>query len=142
MTTALPVLLPGRSTLKEPTTSHLEWTPQRYRIAPQPPPQDNGKVQEIELANARQILDGKLIKKMRPRRTIDYNGELGRWALLHKLRPNPHYVPYLRPALPYIVDVRQLLCVCMFVWLKIPASAATPEGMRIQKTLQRTHLYE
>ncbi|KAG5653956.1 hypothetical protein H0H81_009073 [Sphagnurus paluster] len=105
MTAALPVLLPQASTPKEPTPSHLEWKPQRYRTAPQPPPQDDGKTQELEMANARQMLDGKLIKKTRPRRTVDYNGGMGRWALLRKLRPNPQYVPYLRPTPPYIIDL-------------------------------------
>ncbi|RDB24259.1 Polyadenylation factor subunit 2 [Hypsizygus marmoreus] len=101
----LPVLLPGGHTPPGASTSHLEWIPKKYRTAPQPPPQDDGKLQELELASARQMLDGKLIKKTRPRRTVDYNGGLGRWALLRKLRPNPHYVPYLRPSPPYIIDL-------------------------------------
>jgi len=37
---------------------------------------------EAELANARQMIDGKLIKKTRPRRTVDYNGGMGRWLLV------------------------------------------------------------
>ncbi|KAG6813418.1 hypothetical protein H0H92_011397 [Tricholoma furcatifolium] len=100
-TTALPVLLPKGSIPKQ----QLEWKPQRYLSDPQPPPQDDGKLQELELANARQMLDGKLIKKTRPRRTVDYNGGMGRWALLRKLRPNPTYVPSLRPSPPYIIDL-------------------------------------
>ncbi|GLB35528.1 putative anaphase-promoting complex subunit 4 WD40 domain [Lyophyllum shimeji] len=105
MTTGLPVLLPPGAIPKEPGTSHLEWQPRRYLTAPQPPPQDDGKIQELELASARQMLDGKLIKKTRPRRTVDYNGGMGRWVLLRKLRPNPRYVPYMRPAPPYIIDL-------------------------------------
>ncbi|EPQ58674.1 WD40 repeat-like protein, partial [Gloeophyllum trabeum ATCC 11539] len=30
---------------------------------------------------------------------------MGRWALMRKLRPNPTYVPQVRPALPYIIDL-------------------------------------
>ncbi|EKM83138.1 hypothetical protein AGABI1DRAFT_111633 [Agaricus bisporus var. burnettii JB137-S8] len=51
------------------------------------------------------MIDGKLIKKTRPRRTVDYNGGMGRWALLRTLRPSPNYVPNLRPAIPFIIDL-------------------------------------
>lgn len=54
---------------------------------------------------ARQLMDGKTVKKVRPRRTVDYGGPMGRWALLRKLRPNATHVPYLRPAPPYIIDL-------------------------------------
>ncbi|KZT11127.1 WD40 repeat-like protein [Laetiporus sulphureus 93-53] len=57
------------------------------------------------MAMARQLMDGKPVKKVRPRRTVDYSGPMGRWALLRKLRPNSTYVPYLRPAPPYIIDL-------------------------------------
>ncbi|KAH9914469.1 WD40 repeat-like protein [Fomitopsis serialis] len=57
------------------------------------------------MAMARQLMDGKTAKKVRPRRTVDYGGPLGRWALLRKSRPNSTYVPYLRPAPPYIIDL-------------------------------------
>ncbi|KAG6833215.1 hypothetical protein H0H87_010278 [Tephrocybe sp. NHM501043] len=103
--TTLPLLLPLTNAPPEPSISHLEWKPSKFRSAPQPPPQDDGKLQELELASARQMLDGKMIKKTRPRRTVDYNGGMGRWALLRKLRPNPQYVPYLRPTPPYIIDL-------------------------------------
>lgn len=82
MATALPVLLPGKAIPQPPRNPHLEWTPQKFRTGPQPPPMDDGKVQEQELASQRQMLDGKLIKKTRPRRTVDYNGGMGRWALV------------------------------------------------------------
>jgi polyadenylation factor subunit 2 len=82
MAATLPMLLPGKSIPQPPKNPHLEWTPQKYRSAPQPPPQDDGKVEEQELASQRQMLDGKLIKKTRPRRTVDYNGGMGRWALV------------------------------------------------------------
>lgn len=82
MTTGLPTLLPPKSIPRPPSAPHLEWTPSKYLSDPQPPPQDEGKIQEQELANARQVMDGKVIKKTRPRRTVDYNGGMGRWALV------------------------------------------------------------
>lgn len=82
MSSALPILLPPKAVPSSSTRSHLEWTPKRYLSEPQPPPADDTKVQEQEMANARQALDGKLIKKTRPRRTVDYNGGMGRWALV------------------------------------------------------------
>ncbi|KAJ6620351.1 WD40-repeat-containing domain protein [Mycena sp. CBHHK59/15] len=101
----LPVLLPLRSIPHPPSTPHVEWSPSRYLSVPQPPPVDDAtRMQELE-ANARQFADGKPIKKTRPRRTVDYNGGMGRWALLRKLRPNHGYVPYLRPSPPYIIDL-------------------------------------
>ncbi|TBU26067.1 WD40 repeat-like protein [Dichomitus squalens] len=54
---------------------------------------------------ARQQADGKPVKKVRPRRTVDYGGSMGRWALLRKMRMNSTYVPHLRPAPPYIIDL-------------------------------------
>lgn len=48
----------------------------------QPPPVDDAKLQEAEMAAARQMMDGKLVKKTRPRRTVDYTGGVGRWGLV------------------------------------------------------------
>ncbi|KAF8431845.1 WD40-repeat-containing domain protein [Boletus edulis BED1] len=104
MAAGVPVLLPP-SSLPRPSHPTLEWTPKRYLTGPQPPPVDDAKVIEQELAAARQLADGKAVKKTRPRRTVDFNGGMGRWALLRKHRPNPTYVPYIRPAPPYTVDL-------------------------------------
>ncbi len=82
MASGLPLLLPQKTLAQPLNVSHLEWKPKRYLSDPQPPPQDESKVQEETLANARLMIDGKLIKKTRPRRTVDYNGEMGRWALV------------------------------------------------------------
>ena len=116
---SVPVLLPPNSLPRAPHPT-LEWVPKRYLIGPQPPPVDDAKVEQ-ELAAARQMADGKAVKKTRPRRTVDFNGGMGRWALvracsshnisrsaylqLRKHRPNATYVPSMRPAPPYIVDV-------------------------------------
>ena len=79
---ALPDLVPLTGLPRPHKYGHLEWTPKKYLSAPQPPPVDDAKLQEVEMANARQASDGKQIKKTRPRRTVDYNGGLGRWALV------------------------------------------------------------
>ncbi|KAF5349681.1 hypothetical protein D9756_009013 [Leucocoprinus leucothites] len=105
MASSLPLLLPQKAVSRPQSTPHLEWKPKRYLSDPQPPPQDESKLQEEALANARLMIDGKLIKKTRPRRTVDYNGGMGRWSLLKRLRPNPNYAPYPRPAIPYIIDL-------------------------------------
>ncbi|KAI6009494.1 WD40-repeat-containing domain protein [Pisolithus orientalis] len=104
MTATVPLLLPPTAIPRPPPWEH-EWTPKRYLTGPQPPPVDDARILEQEMATARQLADGKAVKKTRPRRTVDYNGGMGRWALLRKHRPNPSYVPCMRPAPPYIIDL-------------------------------------
>ncbi|KAH7107224.1 WD40-repeat-containing domain protein [Auriculariales sp. MPI-PUGE-AT-0066] len=99
----VPLLLPAAFIAPNPAPG--EWVPTRYLEEPQPPPVDSEKMRELELAAQRQLLDGKALKKTRPRRTVDYTGGLGKWALLSKLKPHPRYTPYLRPAAAYIVDL-------------------------------------
>lgn len=82
MSSPLPLLLPQKAIPTPNNGSHVEWTPKRYMSEPQPPPMDDMKIQELEMAAARQMMDGKIVKKTRPRRTVDYNGGLGRWALV------------------------------------------------------------
>ncbi|KAJ8518242.1 hypothetical protein ONZ45_g4667 [Pleurotus djamor] len=79
---SLPVLLPPKSLPRSPSVPHVEWTPKKYLTDPQPPPLDDMKITEQELINSRQLIDGKLIKKTKPRRTVDYNSGMGRWGLL------------------------------------------------------------
>ncbi|THU98579.1 WD40 repeat-like protein [Dendrothele bispora CBS 962.96] len=101
----LPVLLPSKSLPREPGIPHVDWKPKRYQNPPQPPPTDDAKIHEQEMAYARQFMDGKVIKKTRPRRTVDYNGGMGRWNLMRKLRPNPTYLPQLRPCPSSVIDL-------------------------------------
>ncbi|KAI0046905.1 WD40 repeat-like protein, partial [Auriscalpium vulgare] len=101
-TSSLPLLLPQHPA-KESTFA--EWKPQRHLQPPQPPVTDDARTQELEMAAARQMLDGKALKKTRPRRTVDYAGGMGRYNILRKLQPNPRYVPYLRPSPPFIIDL-------------------------------------
>lgn len=89
MSAPLPILLPPKAIPTPNQTSHLEWTPKRYLTGPQPPPNDDAKMQELEMAAARQMMDGKVVKKTRPRRTVDYNGSLGRWTLVSEV-PDHH----------------------------------------------------
>ncbi|KAL0947622.1 hypothetical protein HGRIS_013711 [Hohenbuehelia grisea] len=105
MSTALPLLLPPQALPPKHKVAHTEWKPQKYLTEPQPPPLDDMKIQEQELLNSRQPIDGKLIKKTKPRRTVDFNGGMGRWMLMRKLRPSPGYVPYMRPGPSHIIDL-------------------------------------
>ncbi|KAH9977083.1 WD40-repeat-containing domain protein [Lactifluus volemus] len=101
-TAALPLLLPTQPTK---ITNYAEWKPQRFVEPPQPPVVDDQRIHDLELAVQRQLLDGKALKKTRPRRTVDYAGGMGRWALFRKLQPNSRYVPYIRPSPPCIIDL-------------------------------------
>ncbi|TFY58670.1 hypothetical protein EVJ58_g6274 [Rhodofomes roseus] len=103
-TTDLPVLLP-RKVLPRTELLPREWSPKADLTTTNPPPPDDARTHDQEMAMARQLMDGKTVKKVRPRRTVDYGGPLGGWALLRKSRPNSTYVPYLRPAPPYIIDL-------------------------------------
>ncbi|KAH7878741.1 WD40-repeat-containing domain protein [Lentinula edodes] len=102
---SLPILLPTKVLPQEHSIPHIEWTPKKYLDPPQPPPVDDARAQEQELAHARQFMDGKLVKKTRPRRTVDFNGGMGRWAMLRKLRPNPLYTHQMRPCPPSIINL-------------------------------------
>ena len=75
----LPVLLPAR-VLQQPTTKGVEWKPKRKLEVPNPPPPEDPRALEMDMA--RQLADGKPVKKVRPRRTVDYVGAMGRWALV------------------------------------------------------------
>jgi polyadenylation factor subunit 2 len=77
--TTLPLLLP---TQPPKTTKYPAWKPQRHLQLPQPPVVDDQRIHDLELAVQRQLLDGKALKKTRPRRTVDYAGGMGRWALV------------------------------------------------------------
>jgi polyadenylation factor subunit 2 len=83
MSTAnLPLLLP-QDLIKAsaPARGPSEWRPTRYLQPPQPPPPDENRL-DMELAVARQMVDGKVLKKTRPRRTVDHSGGMGRWNLV------------------------------------------------------------
>lgn len=123
-TAALPVLLPSWS-VPQQDEGKLGWKPQRNPEIPNPPPPEDPRALEMDMA--RQLADGKPVKKVRPRRTVDYGGAMGRWTLvcsslddlsllrmliflaydsqMRKMRPNSTYLPHLRPAPPYIIDV-------------------------------------
>ena len=88
---ALPILLPQKSIppslrqgakekQRDDPFAHLEWQPKRYLTDPQPPSNEDARLQEEFIA--KQALEGKIVKKTRPRRTVDYNGGMGRWILV------------------------------------------------------------
>jgi polyadenylation factor subunit 2 len=120
----VPLLLPE---YLQPRLSSSSWQPTKHLLPPNPPPVDEGQVRDQEMAAQRQLMDGKALKKTRPRRTVDYAGGMGRWGLvgactyskepdcsgiiqLRKLRPSPYYVPHLRPGPSYIIDVSCAEC--------------------------------
>ena len=76
---ALPILLP-QSVLK-PESGPSEWKPKNYLQHPTPPPPDENRL-DMEAAVARGQVDAKALKKLRPRRTVDYAGSMGRWNLV------------------------------------------------------------
>lgn len=76
----LPVLLPQGSRPSSQVSQH-EWRPKRDLSIPLPAPQEDSMTQEQQMAMARVGPDGK-VKKVRPRRTVDYGGPMGRWALV------------------------------------------------------------
>ena len=80
-TTTLPLLLPASVLGAKSESDPQEWKPSRYLQAPLPPPKDDTKQHDLEMAAARQLIDGKAFKKVRPRRTIDYFAGVGRWTL-------------------------------------------------------------
>lgn len=82
VTMSLPILLPPRAIPKAHALSHLEWTPKRYLEEPQPPSNEDALLQEEFIQ--KQLLEGKVVKKTRPRRTVDYNGGMGRWILVSR----------------------------------------------------------
>jgi len=85
MAASIPVLLPSSSIPRPLLHPHLEWTPKRYLSDPQPPPMDDARILEQELAAARQVQDGKAVKKTRPRRTVDFNAGIGKWNLVRSM---------------------------------------------------------
>jgi len=81
-TETLPLLLPASVLGVKVEADPQEWKPLRYQQAPQPPPTDDSKQHDLEMAAARQLIDGKAFKKVRPRRTVDYFAGVGRWTLV------------------------------------------------------------
>jgi polyadenylation factor subunit 2 len=82
MSTSVPELLPD---FAKPRPSTSSWQPTKHLRDPNPPPVDEGQLKDLEIAAQRQLLDGKALKKTRPRRTVDYGGGMGRWALVRPM---------------------------------------------------------
>ena len=84
-TATLPLLLPQSVLEVKSELDPQEWKPSKYLQAPQAPPTDDTKQHDLEMAAARQLIDGKAFKKVRPRRTVDYFAGVGRWTLVSPL---------------------------------------------------------
>ncbi|QRV84103.1 polyadenylation factor subunit 2 [Ceratobasidium sp. AG-Ba] len=83
-------------------TAPSTWRAQRH-ISPLPrPPVDP----DID-APPKMGPDGRIIKKVRPRRTVDLWAGVGRWemASIKKVKPVGSRVPVLKPAASYIIDM-------------------------------------
>lgn len=78
-TNTLPLLLPTKA-LPPQDISPFEWQPKRDLSNPCPPPPED-MTPEQEAAAAKLSQDGKF-RKVRPRRTVDYGGPMGRWTLV------------------------------------------------------------
>ena len=76
---SLPLLLPP-CYLPSQEESKIGWRPTRNLEVPNPPPPEDPRALEMDMA--RQLADGKPVKKVHPRRTVDYAGAMGRWALV------------------------------------------------------------
>ena len=81
-TATLPLLLPASALSVKSESDPQEWKPSNFLRAPQPPPMDDSKQHDQDMAAARQLIDGKAFKKVRPRRTVDYFAGVGRWTLV------------------------------------------------------------
>jgi polyadenylation factor subunit 2 len=79
MTDSLPILLPPSSLSND---LHETWTPTKHLEPPHYVPSEESLRQEQAIAVAKTLMDGKALKKTRPRRTVDYGGSMGRWILV------------------------------------------------------------
>ncbi|THH20056.1 hypothetical protein EW146_g1239 [Bondarzewia mesenterica] len=123
-TSFLPVLLPSHAIPPPPVSDSSEWTPNAHLRGPQPPPTDDTKTHDMEMAVARQLLDGKALKKTRPRRTVDYAGGMGRWNILLPPKAYPDNASTSLCTKFVHTSTNKIRCpVNVVVW--------TPEGRRI-----------
>ncbi|KIO28139.1 hypothetical protein M407DRAFT_22615 [Tulasnella calospora MUT 4182] len=97
---SVPYLLPQ----KPPILDEYAWRPSNYLEDPQPPGPDLERLAQEEAAQ-KAGMDPRAIKKVKPRKTVDYHGGIGRWNNLRKTRPNRNYLPAMRPAATYVVDL-------------------------------------
>ncbi|KZV70788.1 WD40 repeat-like protein [Peniophora sp. CONT] len=103
-TAALPILLPPGLLKTESEAGPSEWKPKRYLQRPTPPPPDENRL-DMEAAVERGQVDAKALKKLRPRRTVDYAGGIGRWNLLKRQHTSLRTLPYMRPSPPDIINL-------------------------------------
>jgi polyadenylation factor subunit 2 len=61
-----------------------EWRPTKYLTVLQPPPPDVERLEQ-ELAAQKLGMDGKAMKKAKPRRTVDFTGGMGRYDIVRRI---------------------------------------------------------
>jgi polyadenylation factor subunit 2 len=61
------------------------WRPSRYLEPPRPPPVDSTFAREQEIAQQRLNAEGRAVRKVKPRRTVDFNGELSKMRIVSGL---------------------------------------------------------
>jgi len=77
------LLIPAKQLLGVPDDV---WSPSKHMLPPEPPPPPPEMPISQEMAAA-QGIDGKLLlKKTKPRRTVDYFGPMGRWLYVCQTR--------------------------------------------------------
>lgn len=99
---SIPILLPKSDI---PVHHPGSWRATKHLKPPEPQLPDDTKAMEMEAAAIKQGIDTRPFKKVRPRRTVDYMGGVGRWNLIRKFHPDDRYTPQMRPAPPYVVDL-------------------------------------
>ncbi|KAG8985415.1 pre-mRNA cleavage and polyadenylation factor (CPF) complex subunit, partial [Tulasnella sp. 427] len=72
--TSVPYLLPQRPQVLDESA----WRPSKYLEEPQPPGPDLERLAQEEAAQ-KAGMDPRAIKKVKPRKTVDYHGGIGRW---------------------------------------------------------------
>lgn len=75
----IPLLLPKSDI---PIQHPGAWKATKYLKPPEPQLQDDSRVLEMEAAALKQGIDTRPFKKVRPRRTVDYMGGIGRWNMV------------------------------------------------------------
>lgn len=71
---SVPYLLPQ----KPPILDENAWRPSKYLEEPEPPGPDLERLAQEEAAQ-KAGMDPRAIKKVKPRKTVDYHGGIGRW---------------------------------------------------------------
>jgi polyadenylation factor subunit 2 len=92
------------------------WRPERYLDPPAPDVEEVNEQASYQAAITRPAGDLRGAKKFKPRRTVDYNGGVGRWRNVgvngnksdeqfNKLKSIPNFYPSIHPNPSHLVGV-------------------------------------